>query len=74
MMFVYMVIIVALACFVLYALDRKLRGEPIDWQVSAKLSLIGALLAGGVGYAMMPDSVEVKADIAQEMFVGTPTF
>jgi uncharacterized membrane protein YsdA (DUF1294 family) len=81
-MLIYIAIIVSLLCFVLYVLDRRMRGEPIDWITALKVSVVGALLSGGTGYAMgEPEVAEVikvaevvsKTD-SQEMFVGVPTF
>jgi uncharacterized membrane protein YsdA (DUF1294 family) len=80
-MIVYITIIAALICFILYVLDRRMRDESIDWMTALKISLVGALLSGGVGYAMSENPAElVKAvvekapELAQEMFVGTPSF
>jgi len=82
MMLIYIAIIVSLLCFVLYVLDRRMRGEPIDWIIALKVSVIGALLSGGTGYALSDSTtvaevaqvVEVIKPDNQEMFVGVPTF
>lgn len=86
MMLVYIIAIVSLVCFILYVLDRRMRGEPIDWMTGAKISVVGGLLSGGVGYATMaePEVAKVVETVAtatatattdvQEMFVGVPTF
>jgi len=82
MMLIYIAIIVSLLCFVLYVLDRRMRGEPIDWIIALKVSVIGALLSGGTGYALSDSTtvaevaqvVEVLKPDNQEMFVGVPTF
>jgi uncharacterized membrane protein YsdA (DUF1294 family) len=81
-MLVYIAIIVSLLCFVLYVLDRRMRGEPIDWITALKVSVVGALLSGGTGYAMGDGEVTEVIKVAevvsktdtQEMFVGVPTF
>jgi uncharacterized membrane protein YsdA (DUF1294 family) len=81
-MLIYIAIIVSLLCFVLYVLDRRMRGEPIDWIIALKVSVIGALLSGGTGYALSDSTtvaevaqvVEVIKPDNQEMFVGVPTF
>jgi len=72
---------VALVCFILYALDRKSKGEPIAWDTASKLSLFGGLLTSGVVFATtsdIPAVAEVVKDVvpevAQDMFVGKPTF
>ncbi len=72
---------VAIVCFILYALDRKSKGEPIAWDTAGKLSLFGGLLTSGVVFATTADvssvtdiAKEVVPDAVQEMFVGKPTF
>ena len=72
---------VALVCFILYALDRKSKGEPIAFDTAGKLSLFGGLLTSGVVFATTSDIptvvetvVESIPDAAQDMFVGKPTF
>jgi uncharacterized membrane protein YsdA (DUF1294 family) len=82
MMLIYIAIIVSLLCFVLYAVDRRMREEPIDWVTALKISVVGGLLSGGTGYAMGDQEVaevvekvaEVSKSDVQEMFVGVPTF
>jgi dihydrodipicolinate synthase/N-acetylneuraminate lyase len=88
-MLVYIVLIVALLCFILYVIDRRMRSEPIDWMTALKVTSVGALLSGGTGYALSSEDVsqvvekvvEVVKEVpvpvseaAQEMFVGVPTF
>ena len=69
---------VALVCFILYALDRRSKGEPIAWDTAGKLSLVGGLLTSGVVFATTSDIPamipEIVKETTQEMFVGTPTF
>lgn len=72
---------VALVCFILYALDRKSKGEPIAWDTAGKLSLFGGLLTSGIVFTTtsdIPEVVEAVKDsipeISQEMFIGKPTF
>ncbi len=72
---------VALVCFILYALDRKSKGEHIMWDTAGKLSLFGGLLTSGVVFATtadIPQVIEVVKEelpeITQDMFVGKPTF
>jgi len=72
---------VALVCFILYAIERKSKDEPISWETASKLSIFGGLITSGVVFATsgegIPDLtknvVETIAPV-QEMFVGTPTF
>ncbi len=78
----YIAIAASLICFILYALDRRMRSEPIEWMSAAKLTIMGGLLSGGIAYTVSsPESVveAVKAVVpetpsVQEMFVGVPTF
>ena len=79
----YIALAVALICFILYALDRRFRGEPIEWMSASKLTVLGGLLSGGIAYTVSsPEAVveAVKSVVpdapppSQEMFVGVPTF
>lgn len=71
---------VAITCFILYALDRRSKQEPIDMFTGGKLSLFGGILSSIIVFATtaeLPDVVEVVKDsipVAQDMFVGKPTF
>ena len=73
---------VALVCFILYALDRKSKEESIDWTSAGKLSVFGGLLASGVAFVTTADTSVVTEtlkevsipEVAQDMFVGKPTF
>lgn len=86
MMPVYIALVVALVCFILYALDRRMKSEAIDWMSASKLTLLGGLLSGGIAYTVSSPEVVTEtvtaavaaaapaAEAAQEMFVGVPTF
>lgn len=81
MMLVVSGVAVALVCFILYALDRKSKGEPIAWDTAGKLSVFGGLLTSGVVFATTADiptvvevAKEATTEIAQDMFVGKPSF
>jgi hypothetical protein len=84
MMIIIASIAVSLVAFILYALDRKSKGEPIAWDTAAKLSLFGGLITSGVVFASTSDGVvEVVKTVSenvpaipsvQDMFVGQPTF
>jgi hypothetical protein len=82
MMPLYIALAVALICFILYALDRRFRGEPIEWMSASKLTVLGGLLSGGIAYTVSSPEAVVEAvksvvpdaPVAQEMFVGVPTF
>jgi len=84
MMIIVASVAVALVAFIIYALDRKSKGEAISWETAGKLSLFGGLLTSGVIFATTSDSiveaVKVVSENAQsvsnvqDMFVGQPTF
>jgi hypothetical protein len=84
MMIIVASLAVALVAFILYALDRKSKGEPIAWDTAGKLSLFGGLITSGVVFASTTDGVveAVKTvsenvpsvSTVQDMFVGNPTF
>lgn len=68
---------VSIVVFIIYALDRKAKGEPISWETAGKLSLFGGILTSGVVFASTTENVTevVKAVVpTQDMFVGVPTF
>jgi len=70
---------VALVCFIVYALERRSKSDPIDWADAGKLSLFGGIISAGVVFATTTDVVTdaVKSmDIpsVQDMFVGKPSF
>lgn len=73
---------VALVCFIVYALDRRSRKEPIVWEQAGKLSLFGGILAAGIVFAVGTEKVvdaakpviDVMPSAVQDMFVGQPTF
>jgi len=84
MMIIVASVAVALVAFILYALDRKSKGEPIAWDIAGKLSLFGGLITSGVLFAITTEGVveAVKTvsenvpsvSAVQDMFVGQPTF
>jgi hypothetical protein len=81
MMIVVASLAVAMVAFIVYALDRKAKSEPISWETAGKLSLFGGLITSGVVFATTAEGVaEVAKKVtetvssAQDMFVGTPTF
>lgn len=76
-------IAVALVAFILYALERKMKSEPIHWESATKLSILGGLITSGVIFATdssLPAVANVVAETiqelpaSQEMFVGVPSF
>jgi hypothetical protein len=84
MMMLVVPVAVALVCFIIYAIDRRSKGEPISWESALKLSGFGGMLASGVVFATGPEVVQEAVNVAaeaspalaaaQEMFVGVPTF
>jgi uncharacterized membrane protein YdcZ (DUF606 family) len=81
MMLVITSIAVALVVFILYALERKSKDQPINWIDAGKLTIFGGLLSSGVVFATtgeIPDVVETVTKVVipavQDMFVGIPTF
>lgn len=72
---------VAIVAFIVYALERRAKNEPIVWEHASKLSLFGGIITAGIVFATTTDpqaiseaiaSIEMPA--AQDMFVGTPSF
>jgi hypothetical protein len=76
---VYVAVAIALACFILYAIDRRMKQEPIDMLTAAKISILGGALSGGAAYIstapeVVKEVIKEAAPVAQEMFVGVPSF
>ena len=79
-------IAVGIVSFIIYALERKSKNEPIVWESAAKLSIFGSLITAGVVFgtsaeiipesvaSSIPATITATTDAVQEMFVGTPTF
>jgi len=70
---------VALVCFIVYALERRSKGEPIDWVDAGKLSMFGGIISAGVVFATTTDVVTdavktMEIPNVQDMFIGRPTF
>lgn len=84
MMIVVASVAVALVAFIVYALDRRSKSEPIQWENAGKLSLFGGLITAGVVFATSSDTTaileaaktvsESVAPLSQDMFVGVPQF
>lgn len=78
MMLVVISIAVALVAFIIYALERKSKSEPIVWGDALKLSLFGGLLSAGIVFTTTAEPIKeiVKEAVpaVQEMFVGNPAF
>lgn len=77
MMLVVISVAVALVAFILYALERRSKDEPIVWVDALKFSVFGGLTSAGIVFATtaessVPDLPAVAA--VQEMFVGSPSF
>jgi hypothetical protein len=84
MMLIIASVAVALVSFIVYALERRSKKEPIVWEDAAKLSLFSGIVTSGVVFATTADVStvvetasavgEAAAVAAQDMFVGSPTF
>ena len=83
MMIVIASVAVALVAFILYALDRRSKEQPIEWEQAGKVSLMSGLITSGVVFATTADvstvnesvkTVTETAEAVQDMFVGTPSF
>jgi len=84
MMIVIAAVSVAMVAFILYALERRSKGEPISWENAGKLTLFSGLITSGVVFATTAEGVSSVTDVAatvaekvsdvQDMFVGTPSF
>jgi len=80
MMLVISSLAVALVVFILYALERRSKSEPIVWVDAGKLSIFGGILTAGVVFASTSEVVKESIPTSeittaiQEMFVGTPNF
>jgi len=73
---------VAIVAFIIYALERRSKNEPIVWENAAKISIFGGLITAGVVFGTTTDlpsevvkeTVPAAATAVQEMFVGAPSF
>jgi NADH:ubiquinone oxidoreductase subunit D len=84
MMIVIAAVAVGIVAFILYALERRSKGEAILWEHAGKLSLLSGLITSGVVFATTAEAVSTVSDVAtsvaekasdiQDMFVGTPSF
>lgn len=76
-------IAVALVAFIMYALDRRSKEQPISWPDAMKLTVFSGLITSGVVFATTTDVSAVVENVktvsetlptTQDMFVGSPTF
>ena len=76
MMIVVVSVAVALVAFILYALERRSKDEPIVWVDALKFSVFGGLTSAGIVFATTAEVVSVPEvpAVVQEMFVGSPSF
>ena len=68
---------VALVAFIVYALERRSREEPIVWYDALKFSLFGGLISAGIVFATTAEAVTEtlrEIPLVQDMFVGSPSF
>lgn len=81
-MLVVISLAVAIVAFIIYTLERKSKDEPIVWTDALKLSLFGGLVSAGIVFTTTAEPVAAAVTtaiteapvIAQEMFVGSPSF
>ena len=84
-MLVVIAIAVALVAFIIYALERRSKNEPIVWTDALKLSVFGGLISAGIVFTTTAEPVKQVVETAttaattavataQDMFVGTPSF
>jgi uncharacterized membrane protein len=70
---------VALVCFIVYALERRSKSQPIVWEDAGKLTIFGGIIAAGVVFATTTDVVvdtvkNMEIPSVQDMFIGKPSF
>ena len=70
---------VALVCFIVYALERRSKSQPIVWEDAGKLTIFGGIIAAGVVFATTTDVVvdtvkNMEIPSVQDIFVGKPSF
>lgn len=70
---------VAIVCFIVYALERRSKGEPIAWVDAGKITIFGGIIAACVVFATTSDMVvdvvnTMEIPDVQDMFVGKPSF
>ena len=77
-MLVIVSVAVALVSFIIYALERQSKSEPIVWTDALKISAFGGLISAGIVFTTTAEPVAeiVKEAIpaVQDMFVGSPSF
>jgi hypothetical protein len=66
--------IVVVATLVLYIVDRRSKGEPMDYAVLAKIVAFAGIVSGGIVVGLQSDAVSTAVETAQDMFVGKPAF
>lgn len=79
MMIVIASLAVAIVCFIVYALERRSKEQPIDWIDAGKVTIFGGIISAAVVFAVTTEVVsdvvkEIDIPAVQDMFVGKPTF
>jgi hypothetical protein len=79
MMIVIASLAVAIVCFIVYALERRSKSQPIDWFDAGKITVFGGILSAcvvfGTSSEVVADAVKnLELPVVQDMFVGKPTF
>jgi hypothetical protein len=66
--------IVVVATLLLYVVDRRSKGEPMDYAILAKFGAFAGIVSGGIVVGLQSDAVSTAVETAQDMFVGKPAF
>lgn len=79
MMIIIASLAVAIVCFIVYALERRSKEQPIDWVDAGKVTIFGGIISAAVVFAVTTEVVsdvvkEIDIPAVQDMFVGKPTF
>ena len=83
MMIIIASVAVALVSFIVYALERRSKKEPIVWEDALKLGLFSGIITSGVVFAtntdltVVPEVSKVITEAVsntQDIFVGVPNF
>jgi hypothetical protein len=79
MMIVIASVAVALVSFIVYALERRSKTQPIDWIDASKITIFGGIITACVVFAttseVVVDAVKnIEISAVQDIFVGKPTF
>lgn len=74
------ILFIAVGSVIVYAVERVTRKQDFSWSDAGKICLLSGAGAGGIVYALGGDmqsvttAVASATDMAQDMFVGKPSF